>query len=113
MALPELTQHEISEYEKGSKLQLAAWYAYTALIWSLKGTMLCFFSRMTIGTWHNVFVKTVSILSAVCYVAVFLTVRDTVAGGLESMTNRALDHFWLLPYTEELAVSCDSLNTIV
>ncbi|KIL90013.1 hypothetical protein FAVG1_06751 [Fusarium avenaceum] len=70
----QLTQHEISEYEKGSKLQLAAWYAYTALIWSLKGTMLCFFSRMTIGTWHNVFVKTVSILSAVSYVAVFLTI---------------------------------------
>ncbi|KAM0244681.1 hypothetical protein ACHAP5_006024 [Fusarium lateritium] len=69
-----LTEQEIFEYEKGSKLQLAAWYAYTALIWSLKGTMLCFFSRMTIGTWHNVFVKTVSILSAVSYLAVFLTI---------------------------------------
>lgn len=36
--------------------------------------MLCFFSRMTIGTWHNMFVKTVSILCAVSYLAVFLTV---------------------------------------
>ncbi|KAI1015956.1 hypothetical protein LB504_009201 [Fusarium proliferatum] len=69
-----LTQHEIHEYETGSKLELAAWYAYTALIWSLKGTMLCFFSRMTIGTWHNMFVKTVSILCAVSYLAVFLTI---------------------------------------
>jgi hypothetical protein len=86
MALPELTRHEIAEYEKGSKLQLAAWYAYTALIWSLKGTMLCFFSRMTIGTWHNVFVKTVSILSAVSYVAVFLTVRDTVTAWRAPLT---------------------------
>ncbi|VTT81516.1 unnamed protein product [Fusarium fujikuroi] len=57
-----LTQDEIHEYETGSKLELAAWYAYTALIWSLKGTMLCFFSRMTIGTWHNMLVKSVSIL---------------------------------------------------
>ncbi|KAF5530928.1 integral membrane protein PTH11 [Fusarium mexicanum] len=69
-----LTKDEIHEYETGSKLELAAWYAYTALIWSLKGTMLCFFSRMTIGTWHNMFVKTVSILCAVSYLAVFLTI---------------------------------------
>ncbi|KAK2689624.1 hypothetical protein V3481_013113 [Fusarium oxysporum f. sp. vasinfectum] len=69
-----LTKDEIHEYETGSKLELAAWYAYTALIWSLKGTMLCFFSRMTIGTWHNMFVKTVSVLCAVSYLAVFLTI---------------------------------------
>ncbi|KAF4473821.1 hypothetical protein FAGAP_12848 [Fusarium agapanthi] len=69
-----LTKDEIHEYETGSKLELAAWYAYTALIWSLKGTMLCFFSRMTIGTWHNMFVKTLSILCAVSYLAVFLTI---------------------------------------
>ncbi|SCO50611.1 related to integral membrane protein PTH11 [Fusarium fujikuroi] len=69
-----LTQDEIHEYETGSKLELAAWYAYTALIWSLKGTMLCFFSRMTIGTWHNMLVKSVSILCALSYLAVFLTI---------------------------------------
>ncbi|KAF4443333.1 hypothetical protein FACUT_1390 [Fusarium acutatum] len=69
-----LTKDEIHEYETGSKLELAAWYAYTALIWSLKGTMLCFFSRMTIGTWHNMFVKTVSILCAFSYLAVILTI---------------------------------------
>ncbi|VTT70099.1 unnamed protein product [Fusarium fujikuroi] len=69
-----LTQDEIHEYETGSKLELAAWYAYTALIWSLKGTMLCFFSIMTIGTWHHMFLKSVSILCAASYLAVFLTV---------------------------------------
>ncbi|KAF5643193.1 integral membrane protein PTH11 [Fusarium sp. NRRL 52700] len=69
-----LTKDEIREYEMGSKLELAAWYAYTALIWCLKGTMLCFFSRMTIGTWHNMFVKTVSILCAVSYLAVLITI---------------------------------------
>ncbi|KAF5697416.1 integral membrane protein PTH11, partial [Fusarium mundagurra] len=77
--LHELTNHEIHEYETGSKLELAAWYAYTALIWSLKGTMLCFFSRMTIGMWHNMFVKTASILCALSYLAIFLTVsKDSV-----------------------------------
>ncbi|GKU06298.1 integral membrane protein [Fusarium langsethiae] len=69
-----LTDDELDQYIRGSKLQLAAWYAYTALIWSLKGTMLCFFSRMTIGTWHNVFVKTVSVICVVSYTAVFLTI---------------------------------------
>ncbi|KAJ4046861.1 hypothetical protein NW756_005337 [Fusarium oxysporum] len=79
-----LTNDEIHEYETGSKLELAAWYAYTALIWSLKGTMLCFFSRMTIGTWHNMFVKTVSVLCAVSYLAVFLTVSNlSVEFGIE------------------------------
>ncbi|KAF4990209.1 hypothetical protein FGRMN_8630 [Fusarium graminum] len=69
-----LSDNELDQYTLGSKLQLTAWYAYTALLWSLKGTMLCFFSRMTIGTWHNVFVKSVSVISAISYVAVFLTI---------------------------------------
>jgi hypothetical protein len=77
-----LTKDEINEYETGSKLELSAWYAYTALIWSLKGTMLCFFSRMTIGTWHNMFVKTVSVLCALSYLAVFLTVIISVEFGV-------------------------------
>ncbi|KAF7557552.1 hypothetical protein G7Z17_g570 [Cylindrodendrum hubeiense] len=48
-----LSKQDLSDFTKGSKLEMVAWYSYTALIWSLKGTMLCFFSRMTIGTWHN------------------------------------------------------------
>ncbi|KAH7007287.1 hypothetical protein EDB80DRAFT_645567 [Ilyonectria destructans] len=69
-----LSAKDLEEYVRGSKLQLTAWYSYTALIWSLKGTMLCFFSRMTIGTWHNMFVKGVSIASGLSYIAVFLTI---------------------------------------
>ena len=72
--LIDLTAAEIREYELGSKFGLVAWYAYTALIWSLKGTMLCFFSRMTFGAWYKYFVKAVSILCALTYVAVVLTV---------------------------------------
>ncbi|KAF4453283.1 hypothetical protein F53441_4013 [Fusarium austroafricanum] len=74
MKTRQLKQWEIDEYTKGSKLELMAWYSYPTLIWCLKGTMLCFFSRMTIGTWHNVFVKSISILCAVTYLAVFLTI---------------------------------------
>ncbi|KAF5233704.1 hypothetical protein FAUST_7955 [Fusarium austroamericanum] len=70
----ELTDSEIRQYELGSKFQLVAWYSYTALIWSLKGTMLCFFARMTIGTWHKSFVQVVSILCGITYAAVVLTI---------------------------------------
>ncbi|RGP69462.1 hypothetical protein FSPOR_4566 [Fusarium sporotrichioides] len=69
-----LTDSEIRQYELGSKFQLVAWYSYTALIWSLKGTMLCFFARMTIGTWHKSFVQVVSILCGITYGAVVLTI---------------------------------------
>ncbi|KAJ4213999.1 hypothetical protein NW759_010525 [Fusarium solani] len=69
-----LTDSIIKDCVKGSKLEFVAWYSYTALIWSLKGTMLFFFSRITIGTWHSILVKTASVCCAVSYLAVFLTV---------------------------------------
>ncbi|KAF4975592.1 hypothetical protein FZEAL_7645 [Fusarium zealandicum] len=69
-----MTDTALAEFELGAKLELLAWYSYTSIIWSLKGTMLCFFARMTIGTWHNFFVKSISIFCAVSYCAVFLTI---------------------------------------
>ncbi|KAH8171196.1 hypothetical protein LIA77_09977 [Sarocladium implicatum] len=69
----ELTASELSDYTLGSKLQITAWYTYTALLWCLKGTMLAFFARMTIGTWHKRMVNYISIICAASYVAVFLT----------------------------------------
>ncbi|KAJ4190972.1 hypothetical protein NW755_005184 [Fusarium falciforme] len=36
--------------------------------------MLFFFSRITIGTWHSILVKTASVCCAISYLAVFLTV---------------------------------------
>lgn len=74
--LTELTASELSDYTLGSKLQITAWYTYTALLWSLKGTMLAFFARMTIGTWHKRMVNYISIICAGSYVAVFLTVSE-------------------------------------
>ncbi|RMJ18826.1 hypothetical protein BHE90_003578 [Fusarium euwallaceae] len=69
-----LTDSIIKDCVKGSKLEFVAWYSYTALIWSLKGTMLFFFSRITIGTWHSILVKTASVCCAISYLAVFFTV---------------------------------------
>lgn len=77
-------------FDFGSKEQLAAWYSYTALIWSMKGTMLFFFHRLTwvlllvcgsyvgtdrcrIGLWQHKYIKSLGVVCAVSYLAVFLT----------------------------------------
>ncbi|KAK6071121.1 hypothetical protein SCUP234_09824 [Seiridium cupressi] len=52
-----LSQADIDQFTIGSKLQLTAWYSYTALLWCLKGTMLCFFQRITTGLWQSRLVK--------------------------------------------------------
>ncbi|CAJ2511284.1 Uu.00g069090.m01.CDS01 [Anthostomella pinea] len=69
-----LTAEEIAQFEFGSREELAAWYSYTALIWCLKGTMLCFFKRMTMGSTHNKLVNWLMGACAASYAAVFLTV---------------------------------------
>ncbi|KAK9413329.1 putative G-protein coupled receptors family 1 profile domain-containing protein [Seiridium unicorne] len=68
-----LSQADIDQFTIGSKLQLTAWYSYTALLWCLKGTMLCFFQRITTGLWQSRLVKYLMYACAVSYVAVFLT----------------------------------------
>ncbi|KAH6649021.1 hypothetical protein BKA67DRAFT_379552 [Truncatella angustata] len=69
-----LTEEEIAQYEYGSKIELVAWYSYTALIWCLKGTMLCFFKRMTTGLWQHRLVKWLMWACVASYIAVFLTI---------------------------------------
>ncbi|CAH0020840.1 unnamed protein product, partial [Clonostachys rhizophaga] len=66
----ELCPEDVADFTLGSKLQLVAWYSYIALLWSLKGTMLCFFSWMTIGTLHSLLAKMISIAGALSYIAV-------------------------------------------
>ncbi|KAH8672650.1 hypothetical protein BGZ60DRAFT_282835 [Tricladium varicosporioides] len=68
-----LTPEEIAQFEFGSKEQLAAWYSYTALIWAMKGTMLFFFDRLTIGLWQHRYVKWLSVGCILSYIAVVLT----------------------------------------
>jgi hypothetical protein len=42
-----LSDEEIKRLEFGSKCLLMGWNFYVALIWTLKGTMLCFYNRIT------------------------------------------------------------------
>lgn len=72
--LTKLEPCQIKQIETGSRMQLLAWYTYTALIWGLKAMMLCFFRRLTIGLFQERLVKIFSIITALCYVAVFLTI---------------------------------------
>ncbi|KUJ21838.1 uncharacterized protein LY89DRAFT_385616 [Mollisia scopiformis] len=68
-----LTSEEIAMYTYGSKEQLAAWYSYTALIWTMKFTMLFFFHRLTVGLWQHKYVKCLGGACAVAYIAVVCT----------------------------------------
>ncbi|KAI1849431.1 hypothetical protein JX266_004926 [Neoarthrinium moseri] len=69
-----LTDDEIAEYTFGSKMELVAWYSYTALIWALKGTMLCFFRRLTDGLWQYRLVKWLMYACGASYFVVVMTV---------------------------------------
>lgn len=37
-----MTSSQLHDVSKGSKYELVAWFSYSALIWSMKGTMLFF-----------------------------------------------------------------------
>ncbi|TVY85929.1 hypothetical protein LAWI1_G006651, partial [Lachnellula willkommii] len=69
-----LTATEIDLFTRGSKEQLAGEYSYTTLIWAMKGTMLFFFDRLTLGLGSHRYVKWLGIACGVSYVAVILTV---------------------------------------
>ncbi|TVY20130.1 hypothetical protein LARI1_G001875 [Lachnellula arida] len=69
-----LTATEIDMFTRGSKEQLAGEYSYTTLIWAMKGTMLFFFDRLTLGLGSHRYVKWLGIACGVSYVAVILTV---------------------------------------
>jgi hypothetical protein len=70
----ELTAPEIEQLIEGSKQQLVAWYSYATLVWGLKGTMIFFFKRMTMGHSQQRIVNYIGIACAVTYLAVILTV---------------------------------------
>ncbi|KEZ44907.1 hypothetical protein SAPIO_CDS2254 [Scedosporium apiospermum] len=69
-----LSDEEISKREFGSKVLLAGWVAYVSLIWSLKGCMLFFFNRITLGLKQQKFIKWAGLACAMTYVAVIAVV---------------------------------------
>jgi hypothetical protein len=69
-----LTEGEIRQLVAGSKQQFVAWYSYAALVWCLKGTMIFFFKRMTLGLAYQRLVNYIGICCILAYIAVLCTV---------------------------------------
>ncbi|KAK5127580.1 hypothetical protein LTR85_006920 [Meristemomyces frigidus] len=65
---------QISNIVFGSKMELFAWYTYTALVWSLKACMLFFYNRLTFGLDVQPYIKTLAVACGVTYLATLLTV---------------------------------------
>lgn len=69
-----LTDEEVAKFKKGSQFQLAAWYTYTALIWTMKFMVLFFYRRLMVGTFQMKLIKYYFWMCAVTYIGVFLTI---------------------------------------
>jgi hypothetical protein len=69
-----MSPSDLQEVVTGSRLQLLAWYSYTALIWTLKACMLFFFGRLTSGLRMQTYVRYMSAVLILSYIAVFLTI---------------------------------------
>lgn len=65
----------LTSFIEGSKQQWVAWYTYASLVWCLKGTMIFFFKRMTVGLSQRRLVDYIGYGCLLTYVAVISTVR--------------------------------------
>ncbi|KAI5202358.1 hypothetical protein E4T39_04761 [Aureobasidium subglaciale] len=65
------TQADIDRVTYGSKLEYAAWCSYPALIWCMKFTMLFFYKRLTLGSFHSKLIRYLFWLTGVCYIIVW------------------------------------------
>lgn len=60
----------------GSKHEFAGWYCYLTLVWALKGTMVYFFKRMTMGLSQQRLVNYIAVGCLLSYFVIILTVRS-------------------------------------
>ncbi|KAM0251632.1 hypothetical protein ACHAP5_001641 [Fusarium lateritium] len=65
---------EIAKHEFGSKCLLAGWNFYVTLIFTLKGVMLCFYSRMTLGLWQRKLVIWTQVGTVLAYIGVIAAI---------------------------------------
>ncbi|OJD31370.1 mg2+ transporter zinc transport protein [Diplodia corticola] len=72
--LEAMTPARLHKISKGSKYELAAWFSYSALIWSMKATMLFFYRRLTFGLWQRRLVRHLTLACALTYLCVLLTI---------------------------------------
>ncbi|KAK7543972.1 uncharacterized protein J3D65DRAFT_663260 [Phyllosticta citribraziliensis] len=69
-----LSTAETSLLEKGSKALFAAWFIYVTLIWTLKGTVLGYYYRLTVGLWQQQYVKYMAVVCSMSWVAVVIQI---------------------------------------
>ncbi|CAM1501955.1 Fc.00g039390.m01.CDS01 [Cosmosporella sp. VM-42] len=69
-----LTDAEIAKLEFGSKCLLAGWNFYVSLIWCLKGSILCFYHRMTLGLKQQKVVKWTQLATILAFVGVLAVI---------------------------------------
>ncbi|KAL1646608.1 hypothetical protein SLS58_003194 [Diplodia intermedia] len=69
-----MTSAELHSVSKGSKYELVAWFSYSALIWSMKATMLFFYRRLTFGLWQQRLVRYLTLSCALTYIGVLVTI---------------------------------------
>ncbi|CAD0108525.1 unnamed protein product [Aureobasidium uvarum] len=65
------TQADIDRITYGSKLEYTAWCSYPALIWCMKFTMLFFYKRLTLGSFHNKLIKYLFWFTSISYFIVW------------------------------------------
>ncbi|KAI0144728.1 hypothetical protein BJ166DRAFT_77072 [Pestalotiopsis sp. NC0098] len=70
----QMTSEEIQHRVLGSKWLFTGWNTYVALIWTLKGCMLFFFNRITLGLNQQKFVKWTSIACGITYAVMLIII---------------------------------------
>ncbi|KAK7932289.1 hypothetical protein PG985_003001 [Apiospora marii] len=71
-----MTPQARDDAEAGAKWLFASWYVYVSMIWSLKGIMLAFFSRLTKTLPEALLVKRVSVICVVAYLVTIAVITD-------------------------------------
>lgn len=95
----------------GSRMQLLAWYTYSVLIWGLKGCMLFFFKRLTLGLEQARFIKWLAIICAVTWLGCKLLSLNTLSATCANDTLLARCNYLqlsMLSNPEELANYSDT-----
>ncbi|KXX83469.1 hypothetical protein MMYC01_200075 [Madurella mycetomatis] len=69
-----LSDEQIARLEFGSKCLLAGWNFYVTLIWCLKGCMICFYHRITLGLREQKVVKWTGVACVLAYAGVIATI---------------------------------------
>ncbi|KAF4550070.1 Hypothetical protein D9617_18g032610 [Elsinoe fawcettii] len=69
-----MSPEQIAEVSLGSKYELTAWYTYTTLIWCMKASMLCFYRRLTLGSFQAKLVKWLAVAVGLSYISVIIII---------------------------------------